>query len=193
MKRLTSILIIILFGVSCTSTKKTTLTDRSKTDTEVNKSGTIKQSVDSIFSDKSKTVETVQTDKSRDENKTESTVVKNTTTNFDTSKPADPNTGKPPISSISETIQEKNTNTQLSEVEKQRIRREIENDIRLEYESRYNAKVGSITRVNEQINIKQTEQEKEAKPLKFFIAGLIIPILIFIIIWSRKKVKSIVK
>lgn len=193
MKKHIIILIILSGSLGCVPSKKTTLTDKSKADTEINKSGTVKLSIDSIFSDNTKTVEALQTDKNRDEIKTENTVVKNTTTNYDTSKPVDPGTGKPPISSISETTSEKNTNTRISETEMQRIRKEIESDIRLEYESRYNAKVDSIARTNEQNNIKQTEKEKEPKPLKLFIAGLIIPILLYGIIWSRKKIKSIVK
>jgi len=175
---------------SCTATKKTAVsTDESKTSTDLEQKAKVTVNVDSTVTDKSKTKTAFQNEKKIEETKTDNTVTKTKTTDFDTSKPIDPKSGAPPIRTITETSTENKINTQTTEAEKAELIYEIENNIRQEYEKKYSGMFTGFMTVIEQLNRKNTTKEIPNKPYKYFLLGLIIPILIYLIIFVRKKIK----
>ncbi len=191
MKRIL-ILIFILSGLAgCTAHKKASReTDESKTNvttkTEINTSA----SNDSSLTDKTKTVVSSVSEKETETTKKENTVTKNVTTNFDTSKPVNPTTGKPPVASISETTSENISNTQTSEALKNSLRTEIENNIRKEYENKYDETISGYQTMVEKLNIKLAQKEKPVEKWKLILVGAGIPVFFYLVFWIRKKLLS---
>lgn len=188
MKRLIIILLILSGLIGCTCTKKTIKTTDNSQITAVEK--TEQKSTaenDSLIEDKTKTVVSSASEKATETNNKESTVTKTVTTFFDTSKPINQETGKPPVSSIFEATTENNTNTQISEHQKDVLLAEIENDLRKEYENRYNEIISNYQKMVKDLKLKLSEKEKPESPWKPLLIGAAIPVFFYFLFWIRKK------
>lgn len=188
MKRLILIILILSGLIGCAGSKKSTLTDKSKTDTKIKTSGTMVGKLDSTVTDKTKTVVTSGSESIRMENENLKENKNSRMWFFDTSKPLTLS-GLPPVNAMYDTNYSLEKNTQFSEAQKNEIITEIQNDIKKNFESYFESKFDSLANILQKNNIKTVDIEKKPANWKFFIAGMILPLLANLIILLRKKMK----
>jgi len=169
MKKLISLLILILF-FSCTAKK---LAVRSKVDAEISQKNEI---VDTKKS-QAEVTKTIMDQSNRD------VEITTKTTLYDTDKPKDPDTGKPPVKAIIETTQKK--------AEKNDIKTAIDYTAKEETNHTDNTKLaGQVKEDNKSV---EKTKPPDWKYLFYSIVLILIIIAGFVIYRNFAKVKSLFK
>lgn len=187
MKRLI-VLILILSGlIGCTTVKKSgTYTDKSRHASTSQQDSISRSKNDSTVIEKTKTTVTDNSITERDIYSSKGDFHNSIIYFFDTSKPANFETGLPPVSSIFDTRSGFFQNTQFSEHQKKAIQAEIQNDIRKEYDNKLDIQAREYQKNIDKLNIKLKKKQNPVASLKFVLLGSAIT-LIFILLFKIKK------
>lgn len=186
MKRLILIILILSGLIGCTAKKYGNFTNNSRyTSTERTDSNAISRT-DSAVTDKTKAVITDQS-----EIETEVNTIRGNYTNsiiylFDTSQPADKETGLPPVSSIFDTRSGDFLNIEFSERQINNLRLAIDNDIRKEYENKLEVEKSNYHKNIDILNQELKEKEKPVLQWKLLFLGSVITIVIILAFKAKK-------
>lgn len=198
MKQVVYILFFLIFFVSCRSGKETTV---SKTKTDIVIDSEYKKRlaflIDSLYTDRSKKTTDEKTNWNFTGTSSDNSFTMDRFLRFD--YPRD-NSGqiidslKPFVNELFERNHENKINTQTSESLKKSVRTEIENNLRKEFQSKYDESINNFTDMYAKLESRLSQEKKYSNPFKTFSFGFLTAVALYIVLrlalWFKKKYPS---